>query len=160
MTRRRVLLSGALASPLAAQPIEQRFRGAWMLILYEQRKPGAAVSYPMGQDALGRLSYDSDGRMAAQLSRRDRPRFASQSRYEGTAEEVRAAYNGFLAYYGPYRIDEKKGTVTHHVECCSFPNWVGTDQVRRFEFDGEKLVLYAPGDLKLVWARPVQADRL
>ena len=155
MTRRQICVAGALAAPLTGEPIEQRFRGAWTLLSYEQRRAGAAATYPMGKDALCRLSYDADGRMAAQLTRRDRPRFGSRSRYEGTAEEVRAAFEGFLAYYGPYRIDEKAGTVTHHVECCSYPNWVGTDQVRRFEFDSGRLVLYAPGDYKLVWTRSV-----
>ena len=152
MTRRQVFLAGA-AAPLAAQPIGERFRGAWTLLTYEQLKTGAAPSSPMGKDALGRLCYDADGRMSAQLSRRDRPRFASRTRAQGTAEEIRAAFEGFLAYYGPYRIDEKAGTVTHHVECCSYPNWVGTDQVRRYEFDGGHLILYAPGDYKLVWTR-------
>jgi hypothetical protein len=148
-------MAASLAAPLAAESLAGRFRGAWTLVSYEQLKAGAEVAYPMGKDALGRLSYDPDGRMAAQLMRRDRQRFASSSRYHGTAEEVRAAFESFLAYYGPYRIDEKAGTVIHHVECCSFPNWVGTDQVRRFEFDGARLVLYAPGDYKLVWTRSV-----
>jgi lipocalin-like protein len=153
MTRRQVCLAAAMAPPLAAQSIGERFRGAWSLVSYEQRKAGAPPAYPMGKDALGRLSYDADGRMAAQLMRRERPRFASRSRYEGTLEELRAAFEGFLSYYGPYRIDETKRTVTHHVECCSYPNWVGTEQVRRFEFDGGRLILYAPGDYKLVWTR-------
>jgi hypothetical protein len=60
----------------------------------------------MGKDAAGRLSYDADGRMSAQLMRRDRPLFTSRTRQQGTAEEVRAAFEGFLAYYGPYKINE------------------------------------------------------
>lgn len=119
MTRRQFGFTSVLAVPLAAQPVGERFRGAWTLVSYEQRKPGAAVTYPMGKDALGRLAYDADGRMAAQLTRRDRPKFSAGSRSAGTIEEVRAAFEGFLAYYGPYTIDEKQHTVTHHVECCS-----------------------------------------
>jgi len=94
----------ALASPLPAQSAADRFRGPWTLVSYEQRKADGSVSYPMGKDALGLLSYDADGRMAAQLMRRGRPLFSSRTRQQGTVEEIRAAFEGFLAYYGPYKI--------------------------------------------------------
>lgn len=151
MTRRQVFLAGALAAPLSGQ--QERFRGTWTLVSYEQHKADGSASYPLGKDPVGRLFYDADGRMWVQLMRRDRPLFVSRTRQQGTADEIRAAFEGFLAYYGPYKINEKENTVIHHVECCSFPNWVGTDQVRRFEFAGGRLILYAPGDYKLVWAR-------
>jgi hypothetical protein len=140
-----------------ASKTADRFHGAWTLASYEQRQADGTVTHPMGADPVGRLTYDA-GRMWAQMMRRDRPRFASGTR-QGTADEIQAAFAGFIGYYGPYRVDEQSGTVIHHVECCSFPNWVGTDQVRRFEFDGDRLTLRAPGadnsEYRLVWMRKI-----
>ena len=151
-----------LAAPLQAQTPKfakrktlERFWGAWTLTSYEQIRDGRAISQPMGPDPVGRLTYDAAGRMSAQLMRRNRPRFAANSRQEGSLEEIRAAFTGYVGYYGPYSLNEKENTVIHRVECCSFPNWVGTDLVRRYEFDGDRLILRAAGpqdsEYKLIW---------
>ena len=47
----------------------------------------------------------------------------------------------FFAYYGTYTVDEGSGTVTHHLEGALDPTWVGTDQVREFEFVGDDRLL-------------------
>ena len=139
VSRRHMIAAGALAAPLRAQSPKfatrktvERFWGAWILATYEQHKADGGVSYPMGPDAVGRITYDPAGRMSAQLMRRNRPRFASQFRQEGTAEEIRAAFLGYLGYYGPYTLNENDKTIIHHVECASFPNWVAASgsQVR------------------------------
>ena len=47
----------------------------------------------------------------------------------------------FFGYYGTYTVDEGSGTVTHHLEGALDPTWVGTDQVREFEFVGDDRLL-------------------
>lgn len=164
MTRRQLVAAGALASPMQGQTrgfakrkTIERFWGAWTLASYERIDSSGIISYPMGTDPVGRITYDGFGRMSAQLMRRDRPKFASANRQQGSAEEIRSAFTGYIGYYGPYSLHEKESTVIHHVECCSFPNWVGTDQVRLFEFDGDRLILRAAGpeksENKLIWVR-------
>jgi len=150
-------MAGALA--MSAKN-KDPFLGAWTLATYEQHKADGAVAYPMGKDVVGRITYDAGGRMSAQIMRRDRPKFTSGSRQQGTPEEVRAAYYGYVGYYGPFDVDEQKKIVLHHVECCSFPNWVGTDLVRHYEFQGDRLILrvgsLAAGDaseLRLTWVK-------
>src|SRR5262249_58882218 len=59
----------------------------------------------------------------------------------GAAQQLRAAYMGYIAYYGTYEVASDGRTVTHHVEGALNPAWVGGDQVRRLRFDGERLVL-------------------
>ena len=82
--------------------------------------------------------------MSAMLMKPDRPLFASQDLCRGTDAEVRAAFDGFIAYFGTYTVDATKGIVTHHVRAASYPNWVGGDQVRYYKFDGTRLVLSTP----------------
>ena len=62
----------------------------------------------------------------------------------GTPEEIKAALEGYATYFGKYTVDEKNKTVTHHIEGCTFPNWVGVGQTRFFEFKGNQLILRTP----------------
>jgi len=51
---------------------------------------------------------------------------------------------GFNAYCGTSEVNEEKRTVTHHIEGCSFHNWVGKDQERFFKRFGDQLTLSTP----------------
>jgi len=106
--------------------------------------PDGAIRHPLGGDPVGRLTYDAHGRMAVQFMRRERPPFASGEMRGGTVEEMKAAFHGYVAYYGTYTVDEAAGTVTHQVEASLFPNWVGQSQLRSFELSGDRLTLTTP----------------
>ena len=72
---------------------------------------------------------------------------------EGEAQTVRAAYIGYIAYFGLYEVNEAAGTVTHHVRGALNPSWVGGHQVRTMRFDGDLLILQADvtkGDQNIV----------
>ena len=164
MTRRVACLAASLVAVARGQQlkfskrkIKERFQGAWVLASYERKIADGTLTYPMGADPVGRLTYDGLGRMSAQLMRRNRPLFASGTR-QGTPEEIKAAFDGYFGYYGPYEVHEKEGFVIHRVEAASFPNYVGTEQKRFFEFVDEALVLRVKipeGENKLVWRRAV-----
>ena len=149
-----LLLPGLLAA--ANLQTAQRFVGHWRLISYEQRSASGEVSQPFGKDPVGRISYDAHGQMSAQLMRRGRAKFVDNNPQKGTDAEIRGAFSEYSAYYGSYTVDERAGTVTHHVEGAWFPNWIGTKQVRRYEFSGNRLILRADlpaGPGILVWER-------
>jgi lipocalin-like protein len=129
--------------------------GTWRLVSFESRDSAGAVQYPLGQGAIGQLSYDASGNMSAILMKPDRPPFASQDMRRGTDSEVRDAFEGFVAYFGTYTLDDAKRTVTHHVRGASYPNWVGGDQVRYYKMDGPRLVLTTPPIQ--VGGRPIQS---
>ena len=46
-----------------------------------------------------------------------------------------------MAYFGTYTVDAGKGTVTHHVEGSLRPDYTGTDQVRPFRIDRDRLII-------------------
>jgi hypothetical protein len=139
----------------------EKFIGAWKLVSAEyRRKDGGVIEY-LGEKPLGMLVYTADGHMSVHLERRDRPMFATDDRLGGTPEEIRAAFQGYLGYYGTFAVDEAQGTVTHHLEACSFPNWNGVDQKRFYQLAGDHLMLRTPPLLikgeqvegHLVWRR-------
>jgi hypothetical protein len=128
----------------AKQQSQNPIVGTWKLLSFESQSGAGRISHPFGEDASGQLMYDVHGRMSVGLMRADRPTFVSGDPARGTPQEIKAAFEGFSAYCGPYSIDETRGTVTHHVEANSFPNWVGTDQQRLFTLSGRRLRLQAP----------------
>jgi hypothetical protein len=151
------LLALAASITLRAQSnIQQRFIGAWELVSIETRAPSGQATQPFGPEPVGRITYDTAGRMSVQLMRRGMPRFANEQLEKATTEEIVAAWRGYGGYFGTYTIDEKASTITHHVEGASFPNYVGTNQVRHYRFEGDRLILQADtasGRGTIVWKR-------
>ena len=127
-----------------ATDLSSQFVGVWTLVHWESQVGDAESIYPFGENAGGRLIYDDAGHMAVQLLVPDRPKFGSPDFTEGTPAELEAAFEGYFAYYGSYSVDETAGTVTHDIEAALFPNWIGTQQVRTFAFDGDSLILKTP----------------
>ncbi len=87
------------------------------------------------------LIYDGNGHFSGQIMARERPGFATGNLLKGSDAEVRAAFEGYVAYYGLYHADESTRLMTHHVQGSFFPNWIGDVQTRRFEFEGDRLKL-------------------
>ena len=88
-----------------------QFIGTWKLVTSEFRRSDGTIIYPYGQDALGILTYDAAGNMIVQLMRADRPAFVSGDLYNGTPEEIQAAYEGAFAYFGRYDRPLERGAV-------------------------------------------------
>jgi hypothetical protein len=143
MTGTLSLLFAAILFSSAAEA-QQSVVGTWKLVSYDTTTPEGVKTYPLGEDAVGQIIYLPNGRMSVHLMRRDRSKFASGDPWRGTLEEERAALRGYFAYAGKYTIDTVKGIVTHHIEMCSAPNYVGTDVVRTFTMQGNRVVLKTP----------------
>jgi Lipocalin-like domain len=142
---RAILLFAFLSAPAFAMTEADKFVGVWRLLSIEYRTDdGAVVESPYGADPEGTIMYDSLGNMAAQIGKKDRPRFSSADRMTGTAEEKKSAFESYIAYFGRYRVDERERTVTHEVQQALFPNWTGSKQVRYYTFADRKLTLRTP----------------
>ena len=117
--------------------------GTWKFESMVVRTESGKTIYPYGEKPFGMLVYTLSGHMSVLLMNPDRKKFASDDLKAGTPEEIKQAYEEFDAYCGTYTVDENKGTVTHHLEGAKFPNWVGTDQVRYFELEDDRLQIKA-----------------
>jgi hypothetical protein len=118
--------------------------GTWRLVSFEARDSKGQLQYPLGKHVFGLLMYDAGGNMSAHVMRRDRALFAANHPDCGTDAEVRAAFEGYASYFGTYTIDQATQTVTHHVRGAWYPNWIGSDQLRHFTFEGSRLLLSTP----------------
>jgi hypothetical protein len=121
--------------------MKTQFIGTWKLLSAEARLADGTVIYPFGRSPLGRLSYDAAGFMSAQLNNGERPSFAIADKARGTPQEAQAAIETYESYYGTYEVNEAGQVVVHHVTGSLLPNWTGTDQVRFYQFEGDRLTL-------------------
>lgn len=126
--------------------LTDRFTGTWRLLTCEGRWSDGRVTQPYGKEPGGMLMYDGAGSFSGQIMAWERPSFATGNLLKGSETEVRAAFEGYVAYYGSYTVDEPEGLMIHQVEGSFFPNWIGERQIRKFEFtvDGELMLSTLP----------------
>ena len=119
-----------------------RFAGTtWRLLDCYGKWTDGRITYPYGEKAEGQLMYNDHGNFSGQIAGSGRPAFESGNLLKGTPEEIKKAFEGYIAYYGTYEVDELNSLVTHNVENGLFPNWVGDIQTRNYEFEGDNLRL-------------------
>ena len=123
--------------------ITSKIIGTWRLVSCIARTTDGQVSYPFGKNAQGRAHLEPN-RFAFQVLNPDRPKFPSVDPRSASDAEMREAFGGYLAYYGSLSIHSENGTIVNRVEAASIPNLVGTDQVRYYRFEDNRLVLRTP----------------
>lgn len=122
----------------------EKFLGAWKLISIDIRYAEGNVVSVYGENPAGMITYTDDGKASVHLMDRRRPKFSGNDKSQGTPEETKSAVVGYEAYFGSFEIDEENNSITHHVEGALFPNWIGTDQLRFYEFNNGNLILTTP----------------
>lgn len=141
--------------------------GTWKLISAIAIHPDGTIDPEIyGLNPVGYITYTEEGQVMVMFSWSDRPPFSKDIRspfshdiHSLPAEEVIQAFSTFNAYAGTYTLNGN--TVTHHVEIASIPNRVGTDLVRTFTVNKNRVTLktsptISDGVLKvfeLVWER-------
>lgn len=147
----------------ATRSFRESLIGAWSLVsCIETDIETGEVFLPMGPHPQGLILYTPDGYMSAQLSAPERRPFQAGDMYGGTADEYEAAGRSYLAYSGPYSIDEGGPIIVHEMFVSLFPNWRGQRQVRIARLTEDELHLSPDkphlfnGSLKsalIVWRR-------
>jgi hypothetical protein len=144
-----VLFAGVTACAPASAPgaatarsARDRMLGSWELQSRTVRRAGGDVvnDAVLGQQPLGRLFYDASGHMALQMMRPGRPTAITEPAAPEDAGNARVIL-GYDAYFGTFAVDERAGTVTHHVVGSLFPEDLGKDFVRRYRVDGDTFEL-------------------
>jgi Lipocalin-like domain len=118
--------------------------GSWTLVSWVQTDIETGEEFlPVGESPVGYLLYTPDGYMSAQIATPGRDDFADGDMSRGTPDEYMAAGRSYLAYSGPYYVDEARAAVEHGMTISLFPNWTGDRQLRLVDLDGDVLRLNA-----------------
>jgi hypothetical protein len=158
MIRAALIAALLLAAPVAAAPVAntpkaaaaaKQLIGTWQLVRFENTRPDGTVERPYGPNPRGYFIYDATGHLSIQFMRTPpTPPFAAGDT-KGTDTEVRAAYDGYVAYFGTWRINDDATAVTHVVEGALKPSYTGTDQFRPFTLEGDTLIIRpSPGEYR------------
>jgi hypothetical protein len=76
--------------------------GTWKPVSVTVTGPDGRKSEPFGPNPNSILTFDANGRFVLVNTRPDLPKFASNNRMQGTAEENKAIVQGSIAYFGTY----------------------------------------------------------
>lgn len=128
VTTALLVAAPALAAAPASHPMAMpapTLVGSWVLVECDNISPDGTRVHLYGDDPQGLLIFQSDGRYAMQIVRRDRPKFAAGDKAKGTPDEYRAAVLGYNAHYGRYTFDPEARTVAFAIERANYPNWEG-----------------------------------
>ena len=105
--------------------------GIWRLVETKAVDQHGNPTYPpYGPHPLGTLAFDDSGRMIAALC---------DTRDEGAAADSPREYN---SYGGKYTFDG--ATLVTRVDIASDPARIGSDQVRKVTFKGQRMSLFPP----------------
>jgi Lipocalin-like domain len=133
---------GDVTTLSSADSLREQLLGTWRLVSYVERDVETGeVNHPMGDHPLGFIMYSPDGFVSAQLSTADRSPFEANDPYCGTPWEYTQAANRYIAYCGPFHVDELTGSLTHEMQISLFPNWLGQRQARLVQIEGDMLRL-------------------
>jgi hypothetical protein len=122
--------------------LREQLIGAWKLVSYvADPVDGSEPFYPLGLRPQGIILYTPDGYMSAQLMSDGRKPFASGDWFDATLDEYRQEASTYIAYSGPFEVDEETRTLTHSMLVSLFPNWIGQTQPRLVSIEGDLLHL-------------------
>ena len=153
-----VLIVGITSNAFAQKPLKDQIVGTWTAISVENVNKDGSRRQEFGPSPKGMYIFEPNGYYVVVLTRPDVPKYASNDRLMGTAEENTAAAQGVLAFFGTYTVNEADHTLNFHIERSTFPNWSGTDQKRSVTITGDEMkytnaAASGGGKAELVWKR-------
>jgi Lipocalin-like domain len=138
MIRKTLLISLLLAvlGPISVAAEDNPLIGTWKLKSFVREVAVTGERYnQLGEHPNGYLSYAADGRMLVLFVADDQP----HPRAEPTDEERIKLHRSMLGYGGTYELSA--GKVVHHIDIEWDGRRLGTDQVRYFTVEGDRLVI-------------------
>jgi glucose/arabinose dehydrogenase len=132
--------------PAPAKSMKEAIVGTWSLLIDDAVKPDGTHTPNFGPNPMGVAMFAADGHFSVAITRAGRPKFASNSRTTGTADENKTMVTGSNAFFGTYTLNEADKTLTLRVEGSTYPNLEGTTQKRT-------ITSLTAGD-ELTWTNP------
>ena len=147
------------SKPQTQNKLQNKVLGTWRMVS-AQIDPDGKNQLPYGSAPNGLLAFTADMHFVEVLTDSTLPKFASNERGQGTAQENRAVMNATLGLFGTYTVDENGEFSGNRVTGSTFPNWIGDVRTR------EQLKMVVTGDrmvetftrpegteIKIVWKR-------
>src|SRR5688572_3852054 len=86
-------------------------QGTWTLVAADKVLPDGETTRDYGENPKGRLVVDAKGRYSLQIFKSERLHFTSDSKANGSVDELKSAVMGSSTHYGAMTIDEPAGVL-------------------------------------------------
>lgn len=139
-----LLCASAAASATSQAQTTRDLVGSWRLVSVASTPPGGD-RFLLTDKPSGTVMFGGDGRFALVFVLRELPKFALNSRAEGTPDENRAVVQGSVAFFGTYSVEDAGKTLVLRIENGTFPNWDGAEQRRALTLSGDELTYTTEG---------------
>jgi len=130
------------AAPACQQAPNKRIRwlaGCWDLVECTFTAADGTVRAPWGAAPIGVLLVTPSGELSAHGGRRARAPFAGG---HPTSGEKQQAYDDYFSYYGRIvRVDDEAGTMVTAVDGATNPDWIGGEQLRYLDIEGDDTIV-------------------
>jgi hypothetical protein len=132
-----VMVAAASGQRAAIADEKDKLVGTWKLVsaVSEDLANGQNTNIYKGTP-VGFITYGADGRVMTVVVDSARKKPAANV---ATAAEAEALFRSMAAYAGTFTI--KGNQVIHRPDVSWNETWTGTDQIREYKFDGERLML-------------------
>lgn len=117
--------------------------GSWRLVSYDVQVQQTSEVFPaMGSNPQGYVCFSAHGRVWFMLT--------AGARQPGTTDaELADLLETVIAYTGRFRVEADEWITS--VDVCWNPAWVGTEQRRQFEMEGDTLKVLTPWRIMPNW---------
>jgi hypothetical protein len=129
------------AGSAQAEPIN-KVLGTWRMVS-AQLDPNGRNLPAYGPAPSSLLFFTADMHVIEVMTDSTVPKFASNARGRGTAEENQAAMAGSIGWFGTHTVDQNGDLSGDRVEGSTFPNWVGdirTGKDIQIVVDGDRIL--------------------
>jgi hypothetical protein len=120
--------------------LKDQLVGTWMVVSIYNLLPDGKRLEANGPSPKGMMVFDAGGRFSQLIIDSTVPKYASNNRQRGTAQDFERVARGDIAYYGTYMINNDQ-TITLHVDYSTYPNMDNTDGKRDVKLNGDELQL-------------------
>ena len=131
------LLLTACSAPAPEAAAANPLVGSWRLERYADTPRGEPPVQAFGQAPIGLFVFTADGRISISIMRN--PPEPDKASVDPDPEACIPTW--YCSYFGTYTFDPKKPSWTTHVEGGNIPAYLGTDQTRLFQIEGDRLVI-------------------
>jgi hypothetical protein len=129
-----------VAGPAQAESLN-KVLGTWRMVSARIDPDGRNLpAYGPAPSSL--LVFTADMHVVEVMTDSTVPKFASNARGHGTAQENQAAMAGSIGWFGTYTVDENGELSGDRVEGSTFPNWTGdvrTGKELQLAVDGDRM---------------------
>ncbi len=138
-----VLIVFFVAMGLCFADDDSKLVGLWKLVSFDVEFQSTGKTQPaMGKNISGFLLFTAEGRAFFILTGEGR-------KPAKTEKEKAALLDSLVAYTGKHRVEGDKWITK--VDVAWNPEWIGTEQVRTFKMEGDRLIVMTPWNVHPNW---------